>query len=89
MKIIVLAIILLSLYLIYRLSFPGQAGNRPGNEALPPKPPDGDEAVVKSRKYLVKTSILTIWTLSRMQTFTSTAQRRKFPCKFWKNATGF
>jgi hypothetical protein len=49
MKLLVLAIILLSLYLIYRLSFPGQAGNRPGNEAPPPKPPDGDEAVVKSR----------------------------------------
>jgi hypothetical protein len=49
MKIIVLAIILLSLYLIYRLSFSGQAGNRPGNEAPPSEPPDGDEAVVKSR----------------------------------------
>jgi hypothetical protein len=49
MKFIVLAIILLSLYLIYRLSFPGQAGNRRENETPPSKPPDGDEAVVKSR----------------------------------------
>jgi hypothetical protein len=49
MKLIVLAIILLSLYLIYRLSFPGQVGNRPGNEAPPSKPIDEDEAVVKSR----------------------------------------
>jgi hypothetical protein len=48
-KLIVLAIILLSLYLIYRLSFPGQAGNRPENEAPPSKPIDEDEAVVKSR----------------------------------------
>jgi hypothetical protein len=49
MKLLVLAIILLSLYLIYRLSFSGQPGNRPGSETLPPEPPDGDEAVVKSR----------------------------------------
>jgi hypothetical protein len=49
MKLTVLAVILLSLYLIYRLSFPGQAGNRPEKEAPPSEPPDGDEAVVKSR----------------------------------------
>jgi hypothetical protein len=56
MKIIVLAIILLSLYLIYRLSFSGQAGNRPGNKTPPPKPSDGDEAVVKSRFVLTDRS---------------------------------
>jgi hypothetical protein len=49
MKFLVLAVILFSLYLIYRLSFPRQAGNSPGNETPPPKLPDGDEAVVKSR----------------------------------------
>jgi hypothetical protein len=49
MKLLVLAIILLSLYLIYRLSFPRQAGSSPENETPPPKPPDGDEAVIKNR----------------------------------------
>jgi hypothetical protein len=49
MKLLVLAIILLSLYLIYRLSFPRQAGNSSGNETPPPKQPDGYEAVLKSR----------------------------------------
>jgi hypothetical protein len=49
MKLLILAIILLSLYLIYRLSFPRQAGNRPGSETPPPKQPDGYEAVIKSR----------------------------------------
>jgi hypothetical protein len=49
MKLLVLAIILISLYLIYRLSFPGKTGNRQGDEAPPPKPPDAYEAVIKSR----------------------------------------
>ena len=49
MKFIVLAVIALSLYLIYRLSFSRQAGNRPEDETPPSKLPDGDEAVVKSR----------------------------------------
>jgi hypothetical protein len=59
MKFIVLAVILLSLYLIYRLSFSRQAGNRPGNETPPSKPPDGYEAVVKSRFVLPDRSNLT------------------------------
>jgi hypothetical protein len=49
MKFIVLAVIVFSLYLIYRLSFPWQAGNRPGSKIPSSKPPAGDEAVVKSR----------------------------------------
>ncbi|MDR1666729.1 MAG: hypothetical protein LBS03_03425 [Bacteroidales bacterium] len=49
MKILVLAIILFSLYLIYRLSFPKQAEDRRGDEPRPPKPVDEDEAVPKSR----------------------------------------
>ena len=47
MKIVVFLIIILSLYLIYRLSFPSQAGKREKSETSPP--PDGDEAVVKRR----------------------------------------
>jgi hypothetical protein len=49
MKLPVLLIIIISLYLIYRLSFPRQAKNRPGNETPPPNTPDGDEAVIKNR----------------------------------------
>jgi hypothetical protein len=49
MKLIVLAIIILSLYLIYRLLFSGQPGNRPENEAPPSKPADTYETVTKSR----------------------------------------
>jgi hypothetical protein len=49
MKFIVLAIILLSLYLIYRLSFPGQSENGQGDEPVPKEPPDSYETVVKSR----------------------------------------
>jgi hypothetical protein len=48
MKLLVFLIIVLSLYLIYRLSFSGQAGKRGESEALPP-PPDTYEAVVKRR----------------------------------------
>jgi hypothetical protein len=47
MKLLVFLIIVLSLYLIYRLSFPGQAGKREKVETPPPS--DGDEAVVKRR----------------------------------------
>jgi hypothetical protein len=47
MKLIVFLIIILSLYLIYRLSFPKQAEKREGNKTSPP--PDGDEVVVKRR----------------------------------------
>jgi hypothetical protein len=49
MKLLVLAIIFISLYLIYRLSFPKKTENRQGEEAPPPKPPDAYEAVIKSR----------------------------------------
>jgi hypothetical protein len=59
MKLLVLAIILLSLYLIYRLSFPRQAGSNPGNETPPSKPPDGYEAVIKNRFVLPVQSNLT------------------------------
>lgn len=48
MKFLVLVIIVLSLYLIYRLSFPRQAGKTKRDET-PPPPLDGYEAVVKSR----------------------------------------
>jgi hypothetical protein len=47
MKLIVFLIIILSLYLIYRLSFPKQAEKRKETEASPP--PDGNEAVIKRR----------------------------------------
>jgi hypothetical protein len=47
MKLIVFLIITLSLYLIYRLSFPKQAKKREESEASPL--PDGDEAVLKRR----------------------------------------
>jgi hypothetical protein len=47
MKLTVFLIIILSLYLIYRLSFPKQTGKREESEA--PPPPDGDEAVIKHR----------------------------------------
>jgi hypothetical protein len=49
MKLLVVAVIFLSLYLIYRLSFSGQQGNSPGNKTPSPKPPEEDEGVVKSR----------------------------------------
>jgi hypothetical protein len=49
MKLIILVIILLSLYLIYRLSFPRQAGRPKENETPPSKPPDNYESVVKNR----------------------------------------
>jgi len=49
MKLLVLLIIVISLYLIYRLSFPKQAGKSQRNEPSPQKPPDGYEAVIKSR----------------------------------------
>ena len=47
MKLIVFLIIILSLYLIYRLSFPKQAEKRERSET--PPPPDGHEAVIKRR----------------------------------------
>ncbi|MDR1198422.1 MAG: hypothetical protein LBK94_05340 [Prevotellaceae bacterium] len=47
MKLIVFLIIILSLYLIYRLSFPKQAGKLEESKAHPPQ--DGDEAVIKRR----------------------------------------
>jgi hypothetical protein len=47
MKLTVFLIIVLSLYLIYRLSFPKQVGKREESETSPPQ--DGDEAVVKRR----------------------------------------
>jgi hypothetical protein len=47
MKLTVFLIIILSLYLIYRLSFPKQAEKREETET--PPSPDGDEAVVKRR----------------------------------------
>ena len=47
MKLLVFLIILLSLYLIYCLSFPGQVGKREESEASPS--PDDDEAVIKRR----------------------------------------
>jgi hypothetical protein len=47
MKLLILAIILLSLYPIYRLSFPKQAEKREETET--PPSPDGDEAVIKRR----------------------------------------
>jgi hypothetical protein len=47
MKLIVFLIIILSLYLIYRLSFPKQTEKREKSET--PLPPDGHEAVVKRR----------------------------------------
>ena len=47
MKLTVLLIIILSLYLIYRLSFPKQAEKREKTETSPP--PDSHEAVVKRR----------------------------------------
>jgi hypothetical protein len=49
MKLFVLGIILFSLYLIYRLSFPNQAENGQGDEPKLPKPSNEDEAVVKNR----------------------------------------
>ena len=49
MKLLVLLIIILCLYLIYRLSFPKQAGNGQGNEPERREPPDGYEPVVKNR----------------------------------------
>ncbi|KAA6300751.1 MAG: hypothetical protein EZS26_003116 [Candidatus Ordinivivax streblomastigis] len=49
MKILVLLIIIISLYLIYRLSFPKQAEKPQGAETPLSKLPDGYEAVVKSR----------------------------------------
>jgi hypothetical protein len=49
MKLLVLAIILFSLYLIYRLSFPKQAGKSPEDESAGKEPPDEDEAVLKNR----------------------------------------
>jgi hypothetical protein len=49
MKLLVLAIILFSLYLIYRLSFPKQAENGQGDEPKLPKPSNEDEAVLKNR----------------------------------------
>ncbi|MDR2385098.1 MAG: hypothetical protein LBD80_05475 [Tannerella sp.] len=49
MKLLVLAIILFSLYLIYRLSFPKQAGKPREDEPAPKEPPDEYEAVPKSR----------------------------------------
>jgi hypothetical protein len=49
MKLLVLLIIILSLYLIYRLSFPQQPGKQEGNKTPPPPPADGYEAVIKSR----------------------------------------
>jgi hypothetical protein len=47
MKLTVFLIIILSLYLIYRLSFPKQAEKR--EEAEAPPPPDDHEAVIKRR----------------------------------------
>ena len=47
MKLVVFLIIVLSLYLIYRLSFPKQAEKR--EETGTPPPPDGHEAVIKRR----------------------------------------
>jgi hypothetical protein len=49
MKLLVLAIILFSLYLIYRLCFPRQAGTPQGDEPVQKEPPDEYEAVPKSR----------------------------------------
>jgi hypothetical protein len=49
MKLLVLLIILFSLYLIYRLSFPKQAGKSQGNETIPPQSSDGYKAVIKNR----------------------------------------
>jgi len=49
MKLFVLSIILLSLYLIYRLSFPKQSNNRHGSETFPFKPAEDYEAVIKNR----------------------------------------
>jgi hypothetical protein len=49
MKLLVLAIILFSLYLIYRLSFPKEAGNGQGNKPKPPETVNEDEAVLKKR----------------------------------------
>ena len=49
MKFLILAIIILSLYLIYRLSFPAQAGKPASDKTPPPPSPDSYEAVVKSR----------------------------------------
>ena len=49
MKLLVLAIIVFSLYLIYRLSFPRQAGKPRGDEAEQKEPPDEYETVPKSR----------------------------------------
>jgi hypothetical protein len=49
MKTFVLSIIILSLYLIYRLSFSGRAGNTEERKTSPASPPDSYEPVVKSR----------------------------------------
>ena len=47
MKLTVFLIIILSLYLIYRLSFPKQAEKQEKSET--PPPPDAHEAVIKRR----------------------------------------
>jgi len=52
MKIFVLTIILLSLYLIYRLSFPKQTSKGQGNETPPSEAKDDYGAVVKKRYVL-------------------------------------
>jgi hypothetical protein len=49
MKFLILVIILFSLYLIYRLSFPGQAENRRGDKPKLPEAMNEDEAVLKNR----------------------------------------
>ena len=53
MKFLVLLIILFSLYLIYRLSFPKQAGNGQGNEPEQGEPPEVSGSVVKNRYVLL------------------------------------
>jgi len=49
MKLFILAVIFLSLYLLYRLCFPKQAEKPQGKETLPPEALEGYEAVIKNR----------------------------------------
>jgi hypothetical protein len=53
MKLLVLGIIVFSLYLIYRLSFPKQAGKYREDESVQKEPPDEYDAVPKAVLYVL------------------------------------